>query len=600
MSKNIEIHSPRVRCYACGNPEVAAVCHHCGRALCDKHKAKSLPKYFGIKNNEFTDLGLNKKLVGENGIHCRDCNHLLFPYQWIRYLILFFIITNLVGTLILLYSENSLARIIAWRGKLFLGLGVLLTAFLYSWARARYQQKLMTDRPLLPVIGRILSVAVREFVGGEITFDEEGNYKVSSRIPREPGKLEIGMKFSPRDRERIILYRRKFEIAANDPVKFHAGFVLLCGAADLYFDNYRRAVAGQINTIELKERIEDHLFLGGGDAGGRAYWSVECPYTFAQKKRKTSHLLPVQIVPRLAREGEKWALELMVQVNPDIEIPDLINVDTCVKELVLYVPPKFGRVEQTRPLASKSSISSEDIRNKNGVAGGRAVSWENVQVKKRTQDVRYQRFYVRFRNSIDRRMADKVSGHLRVCFYTAFSGIEGASLFYPLGNRRRQEAIKLKRSTEVELDFNLDLRGLCFQKTFLLKKEREEEGIIPDHHMIKQLTDAISNNDIYVQRVIENPPRTNKADARVLNRFWDITGRLYEGIYPVDFHLVLIGQERYKKTDQPVEGKTTFQINVQATVIDEKTCQRVEGLMKELDVIIREILKNTSGIIERN
>jgi len=81
------------------------------------------------------------------------------------------------------------------------------------------------------------------------------------------------------------------------------------------------------------------------------------------------------------------------------------------------------------------------------------------------------------------------------------------------------------------------------------------EGVIPDHDTVIALTNAVSEQGFYVKRVIENPPRTG-GRANVVNRYWDIAGRRYLGVYPIDFHLILTGEEVYMGEIRAQAGTT--------------------------------------------
>ena len=57
--------------------------------------------------------------------------------------------------------------------------------------------------------------------------------------------------------------------------------------------------------------------------------------------------------------------------------------------------------------------------------------------------------------------------------------------------------------------------------------------MIPNDDMVIGLTNALSE-DYYIKRVIEHPPRSGgRADH--MQRYWDIAGRRYDGVYPIEF-----------------------------------------------------------------
>jgi len=77
------------------------------------------------------------------------------------------------------------------------------------------------------------------------------------------------------------------------------------------------------------------------------------------------------------------------------------------------------------------------------------------------------------------------------------------------------------------------------------KRSRLDEfaGVVPNYSVITTLTDAISKDDYYVKSVIEHAPYRDDSRADVLNRVWDITGRFYTGVFPIDFDIHFRGEE---------------------------------------------------------
>src|SRR6201999_2687355 len=81
------------------------------------------------------------------------------------------------------------------------------------------------------------------------------------------------------------------------------------------------------------------------------------------------------------------------------------------------------------------------------------------------------------------------------------------------------------------------------------------------------LPNAMSRENYYVKRVIENPPRSGGRANRV-QRYWDIAGRSYQGIYPVNFHVILIGEEDHRGDIRPEAGSTKVRIVVSGAYTD--------------------------------
>lgn len=93
-------------------------------------------------------------------------------------------------------------------------------------------------------------------------------------------------------------------------------------------------------------------------------------------------------------------------------------------------------------------------------------------------------------------------------------------------------------------------------------RKRSFEKVIPDSRTVAGVTAELSAGDYYVKRVVENPPTPDRT-AAAINRYWDISGRKYDGLYPIDFHIVLSGQEIHDG-GTVVSGHTDVAISVRA------------------------------------
>jgi hypothetical protein len=104
------------------------------------------------------------------------------------------------------------------------------------------------------------------------------------------------------------------------------------------------------------------------------------------------------------------------------------------------------------------------------------------------------------------------------------------------------------------------------------------------------LTNAISEQGYYVKRVIENPPQIG-AHANRVNRYWDIAGRKYRGVYPIDFHLIVTGEELYDGDIRAQAGTTKTTLTVQGAVANPTMEGQVEGVWEQLNHLIAETLR---------
>ncbi|MGC2368124.1 MAG: hypothetical protein WA474_03600, partial [Candidatus Sulfotelmatobacter sp.] len=117
----------------------------------------------------------------------------------------------------------------------------------------------------------------------------------------------------------------------------------------------------------------------------------------------------------------------------------------------------------------------------------------------------------------------------------------------------------------------------------------EQFDVIPNDDMVIGLTNALSEN-YYVKRVIEHPPRSGgRADH--VQRYWDIAGRCYEGVYPIEFHMVLTGEEIHRGGIRPVAGTTKITIVVQGVHSNDGMKSRIRAEWDALHDLTRETMQ---------
>lgn len=558
MPVEIVSQKPRTRCYACGQTAVASICHHCGRAMCSQHASFTSPDRAAAENPEFTGLDLGLGPVGEAGMHCEACAH---SVRTSSTLIWSGVVVAVLGLLALFTSMiaepgrpgdplGALSAIVALIGMAVAILGILVR-------RIRFRDEMVKQRPPLPVVGTVQSPSIWEGIRGQIALDELGRYTTAVEQPE--GQLSLTLSFTPRDRDRLAAYRKKFRLSADEDVQFHAGFGVLHGAVDLRFADPGLFPPGRVNTAVLIGRVADQPFFAGDGKGQASRWNIAQKYRFAVEK-KTAFSLPVQIVPTLVQGEARQAIELALQLPPETGAQPAYSGTLRVERLELRAPQSLGHVERAQPPAVGGATRASPVAEE----PSQIISWTTVNADRRERAARRKSFYVRFQNPIE---PDTVlTGRLRVCFEGALSDVEDITLFYPLGNQR--EKVSLQRQTFVDVEFSLHLGSLRFQEKASTEKRIVREGVVPDHRMITALTNSLSRAGFYVKRVIENPPHTSKAGASIANRLWDVAGRYYEGVYPVDFHLVLAGEESYG--GGRYAGKIQADVTVQGTVTDQE------------------------------
>ena len=125
------------------------------------------------------------------------------------------------------------------------------------------------------------------------------------------------------------------------------------------------------------------------------------------------------------------------------------------------------------------------------------------------------------------------------------------------------------------MDFTVDLSAIRYQDDRVVPDENvaddehrsrldEFVGVVPSYGVITRLTDAISKDDYYVKSVIEHAPYRDDSRADVLNRVWDIAGRFYTGVFPIDFDIHVRGEE-IQGASGVYAGKSAVQVTVKGS-----------------------------------
>ncbi|WP_372669596.1 hypothetical protein [Amycolatopsis kentuckyensis] len=560
MSIKIRSRAPRTRCHRCGSPEVAALCHHCGRPLCKDHRSGPLV------TSEFDGLGFQKA----EPQHCANHKHVVKPS---------------IRKYVYLAGAVAALGVLLMFASVLVGLFLLL-AGLAAGAAVWFEDHRRTatafeNRPKLPVVPSIDAVRVRETVQGKLELDERGAYR-SSVTPVE-GSITLDMTFGRPDQDRLRDYRAKFRLDPAQDVEFSAGYAVLLGRAGLEFTD--RALTPPV--LPLTGLVSEHPFLASPESRAGAKWQLDLTH------RLTSGLeidaFPLWLTPALVPESDQRALQLDLQWLGNWPSEESGLEADKVERLTLYVPTSWGNVEF---VSESATIGSEA----DPVNGGRMIEWKQLPLGARA-DHRLT-LAVRFEDRIQ--LTDVIKGSLVVSFKGALSGLEGIDFYHPMGGRRtgrRDSEVK----TEVTADVTLSLSGVRYQDVRVVPDQKKDDllvrpesheypGVIPDHETLIALTDAMSDSGYYVKWVIGHSPR-NGDRANTLNRAWDIGGRLYEGVYPVDFYVGLAGEEVYGGDIHAEAGNSKIRLSVKGAYASNEMEERIESVWYGLHDIVGETLK---------
>jgi len=121
----------QVQCDVCGSPDVSGVCHHCRKYLCARHVAR--PAFYEQHSWEFKTLV--DPPLWSRAIHCEEHAHFVFAY---RRMIVWPAVLALIATLLaLLMTSSSIIQLVSTLSKDPLAYLVWVTWVLDTWFRGQ-------------------------------------------------------------------------------------------------------------------------------------------------------------------------------------------------------------------------------------------------------------------------------------------------------------------------------------------------------------------------------------------------------------------------------------------------------------------------------
>jgi hypothetical protein len=462
---------------------------------------------------------------------------------------------------------------------LLLGAGTAGIAFAVDRRRA---QEACANPPPLPLVPLVNTVEVVEWLSGNVRL-ENGDY--TSEAEAVAGEIKIDMSAGD-GRKRLELYRKKYNLPEDRPVKFTAGYAILSGEAGLEFLEGQQAVLENGLGASLGgDSADGHGLFPAAPGRTQGDWTLRVDYRL-QKDRVTKDI-PLWIVPSLVPASDRRTLEIDLHWNRlgsarrrlDLQLFDRIDLE---------VPASWGNVESISPGRVETSKSG----------GRRVIKWQRLKPgdedsRKLAKGSRSRTLAIRFERPIteeaepsgngasqsglsgtrDDKKKLTLSGTLEATFGGTLSGVTSVGLYLPGGGRGHQAEIKPQ--TKVRVDFDISLCTLRYQDDRVIPDENnaddrelgrnkadEFQRVVPDYRTVAELTNAISGDSYYVKSVVEHPPYRDDGRPNVVNHVWDIAGRRYEGVFPIDFDINLRGHEIGQGVASVFSGKSVAQVTV--------------------------------------
>lgn len=159
-----------------------------------------------------------------------------------------------------------------------------------------------------------------------------------------------------------------------------------------------------------------------------------------------------------------------------------------------------------------------------------------------------------------------------------------------------QDALPVHSQLAVQVAFSLALTDLVYHERYGKQEVLLLPGMRPTHEMVHRLVEAITLPDsipdpnFHIRAVIENMPQLSQRQGQLNKHLWDINGRYYHKIFPLDFHLVISGTAA--RNGAANEGDMAqVEIVVQAHVSHPDFKKKVDQVSQELQERLEAALK---------
>lgn len=586
MDISLISHPSTTRCYICGSPEVNVICHHCGRSLCRRHgPAKPFLSFFR-KNREFHRLGLESSPAkSRSGAHCAECVHSV-P-DMIRLMVLpgiALFTVNLVGLLFFLalylpalleqqYDTPSVLFASFVSGGLILGavfstMGVLIDRWL---ERQEVKKHPLPDLPLIPFIPAETPIVVQEMVRGKIW--QTPIYAFSS-VESWTGVLRLPFQLGPSDRSRLAAYRQRFKPGAPRRLICRGHYISLVGRKALRWN-----LSSQWEVLPTVVAATELLYLN--EAAEQAYhrdWTQTLNYELTGDPLAEEHNVPEHLPLRLrayvmpGSDGREVALEL--QLLPDLPT-EKQRLELRLDSLKVEVPTEILGPPRVQ-------VPSAELSEAQGVR--QTLTWRALGFKREEQVSGRKEFVLRFPAPVTQ--ATVLSGQVQLSWPGLSSGVEGVNLFFPLGHRDKRADQNTQLWTRLIVNFDLHVAGIVGQQPTqqLSRQVTLKLPCAPNEKFVCQLAEAIAQaGGFYVKNLVENGQQLSAVQG-AMACYWDITGRKYNQVHAVDFHLVISGSIQLEDT-----GQTNVDVRVQGLVNTPQLEAEVEGVLETLKTLVEEM-----------
>jgi hypothetical protein len=183
----------------------------------------------------------------------------------------------------------------------------------------------------------------------------------------------------------------------------------------------------------------------------------------------------------------------------------------------------------------------------------------------------------------------KIKGDMVLRVPSLVSGIQGIQYYSALGHHARKASLQQELLTYVRVDFDIVLSTTALPHFVASPGTTLEKEIAPTPAKIYQILNCFhaigdSAERMFIYRVVESQPQLGDEQAQTGRWHWQLFGKRYCGITPIDFHIVIYG-----RGDQQKKGVTRIETSVMANV-DKEMAGEIENTKRKIESILQRAL----------
>jgi hypothetical protein len=182
----------------------------------------------------------------------------------------------------------------------------------------------------------------------------------------------------------------------------------------------------------------------------------------------------------------------------------------------------------------------------------------------------------------------RIEGHMLVRVPSLVSGVQSVQYYSALGQRAATDNLQQELLTYIDVNFDIALARTPLPSFVAAPCTTLEERGAPTPMRLNQILNCFNatGERIFINRVVESQPQLGNENAQAGRWHWQLFGRRYCGIIPIDFHTVI-----YEAGDPGKNATTRIETSVMGTV-DNVTVGEIEKTRDKVESILRGALRS--------